>query len=138
LTLHGPESSEVTVTVTVWGVCHLQVYVSGVCKVTGPSPLWGSTGVRQKGGLHPEPPPPVVPDPESLTAQAAYTEVRLEPELFPGVGPPRTCYRVPYCEQESRTADCPGEEEPPAWEAPAAQISQRAPSPQGRGRLTHV
>ena len=26
----------------------------------------------------------------------------------------------------------PGEEEPPAWEAPAAQISQRAPSPQGR------
>ena len=25
--------------------------------------------------------------------------------------------------------------EPPAWEAPAAQISQRAPSQQGRGRL---
>ena len=33
-------------------------------------------------------------------------------------------------------AECPEEEEPPAWEAPAAQISQRAPSPQGRGRLT--
>ena len=34
-------------------------------------------------------------------------------------------------------AECPEEEEPPAWEAPAAQISQRAPSPQGRGRLTN-
>ena len=33
-------------------------------------------------------------------------------------------------------AECPEEEEPPAWEAPTAQISQRAPSPQGRGRLT--
>ena len=33
-------------------------------------------------------------------------------------------------------AECPEEAEPPAWEAPAAQISQRAPSPQGRGRLT--
>jgi hypothetical protein len=29
--------------------------------------------------------------------------------------------------------ECPGEEEPPAWEAPASQISRRAPSPQGRG-----
>ena len=26
--------------------------------------------------------------------------------------------------------------EPPAWEAPTDQISQRAPSPEGRGRLT--
>ena len=33
-------------------------------------------------------------------------------------------------------AECPEGVEPPAGEAPAAQISQRAPSPQGRGRLT--
>jgi hypothetical protein len=47
-------------------------------------------------------PPPVVPHPESLAAQAAYNEA-----LLPGAparivsrhwGPPRACYRVPYCE----------------------------------------
>jgi hypothetical protein len=36
----------------------------------------GAISVRPKGGLS-APPPPVVPHPESLTAQAAYTEVLL-------------------------------------------------------------
>jgi len=45
-------------------VCRLFIF-----KVTGPSPLRGYIGVRQKGG-YPDP-PPVVPHPESLAAQAA-------------------------------------------------------------------
>ncbi len=50
---------------------------SGVCvcwlfilKDTEPSPLQDSSSVRQQGGL--PGPPPVVPDPESIAAQAAY------------------------------------------------------------------
>jgi hypothetical protein len=41
-----------------------------IFKDTEPSTLQDSFGVRQKGGL---PGPPVVPDPESIAAQAAYT-----------------------------------------------------------------
>ena len=69
--------------------------------------------------------PPRGPLPESLAAQAAYTEALLYCE-----------YGDPSSPTGTAAAECPGEEEPPAWEAPAAQISQRAPSPQGRGRLT--
>ena len=47
-----------------------------IFKDTEPSPLQDSFGVRQKGGL-PGPPPPVVPHPESLAAQAAYSEALL-------------------------------------------------------------
>ena len=39
-----------------------------------PSPLQDSSGVRQKGDLLG--PPPVVPDPESIAAQAAYNEAQ--------------------------------------------------------------
>ena len=45
---------------------------------------------------------------------------------------------TPVIPAGTAAAECPEEEEPPAWEAPAAQIPQRAPSPQDRrgGRLT--
>ena len=59
-------------------------------KVTEPSPLQDSSGVRQKGGTpacakraYPDP-PPLVPHPESLAAQAAYAEA-----LLPGSAPAR-------------------------------------------------
>jgi hypothetical protein len=48
-----------------------------IFKVAEPSPLRDSFGVRQKGGL--PGPPLVVPDSESLAAQAAYAEA-----LVPG------------------------------------------------------
>ena len=41
-----------------------------ILKDTEPSPLQDSSSVRRKGGL--PGPPPVVPDPESIDAQAAY------------------------------------------------------------------
>ena len=37
---------------------------------------------------------------------------------------------TPVIPAGTAAAECPEEEEPPAWEAPTAQISQRAPSPQ--------
>ena len=43
-------------------------------KVTEPSPFQDSCSVRQKGGL--PGPPPVVPDPESIDAQASYRHGR--------------------------------------------------------------
>ena len=56
----------------------------------------------------------------------------LRPKLFPGIGVlpgPATESHVvkrgtPVALWTAAT-ECPGEEEPPAWEAPAAQISQR-------------
>ena len=70
-----------------------------------PSPLQDSFGVRQKGPtilLYPDP-PPLVPDPESIAAQAAYTEALLPMSAPAGIvsrhwGPPRACYRVSCCE----------------------------------------
>jgi hypothetical protein len=53
-----------------------------------PSPLQDSSGVRQKGGL--PGPPPVVPDPESIAAQAAYTEALL-PRSAPACHGQRVC-----------------------------------------------
>ena len=106
-----------------------------IFKVTEPSPLQDSFGVRQKK-TYPDP-PPGVPHPESIAAQAAYAEALLpgsdRPEMFPGIGVlpgPATESHVvnrgtPVAPLDSRTAaECPGEEESPAWEAPAAQISQ--------------
>ena len=46
-------------------VCWLFIF-----KDTEPSPLQDSFSVRQQGGL--PGPPPVVPDPESIDAQASY------------------------------------------------------------------
>ena len=43
--------------------------------------------------------------------------------------------RGPRSPTGTAAAECLGDEEQPAWEAPAAQISQRVPSPQGLGRL---
>jgi len=63
-----------------------------------------------------------------------YCPGRFRPELFPGTGVlsgPATESHVVNRGTRSPTgtaeAECPGEEEPPACEAPAAQISQRAP-----------
>ena len=58
-----------------------------IFKVTEPSPLQDSSSVRQKGGLLG--PPPVVPYPESIAAQAAYTEA-----LLPGSGSGPNCFQV--------------------------------------------
>jgi len=49
------------------------------------------TGLNRRApkGRPPGTPPPAVPHPESLAAQAAYTEALLpwlRPELFPGIG----------------------------------------------------
>jgi hypothetical protein len=70
-------------------------------------------------------PPPVVPHPKFLAAQAAYTEallpgsawIRIVPRLW---GPPRASHRFPYCEYGNPSspagtaaAECPWEEEPP-------------------------
>ena len=54
----------------------------------------------------------------------------------PGWNKQRTEIPRPSSPAGTAAAECPEGAEPPAWEAPAAQISQRAPSPQGRGRLT--
>ena len=59
------------------GVCWLFIF-----KDTEPSPLQDSFSVRQQGDL--PGPPPVVPDPESIDAQATYrgrhsTIARLSP-----------------------------------------------------------
>ena len=54
----------------------------------------------------------------------------------PGWNKQRTEIPRPSSPAGTAAAECPEEEEPPAWEAPTAQISQRASSPQGRGRLT--
>ena len=64
-------------------------------------PAQDSSGVRQKGDLLG--PPPVVPHPESIAAQAAYAEALLPGSAPARIvsrhwGPPRACYRVPYCE----------------------------------------
>jgi hypothetical protein len=121
-------------------------------------PLTGLIRRAPKG--RPTRTPPVAPHPESLAAQAAYTEALLPgsgsgPNCFqalgfspgPAIGSqivnigvlPRACHRVPDCEQGdpssptgTAAAECLGDEERPAlppllpWEAPAAQISQRA------------
>ena len=57
-------------------------------KDTEPSPLQDSFSVRQKGGL--PGPPSVVPDPESIAAQAAYTEALL-PRSAPACHGQRVC-----------------------------------------------
>ena len=56
----------------------------------------------------------------------------------PGSGLEQAKTEIPRPSSPAGTAaaECPEGVEPPAGEAPAAQISQRAPSPQGRGRLT--
>ena len=79
-------------------VCWLFIF-----KDTEPSPLQDSSSVRQQGGL--PGPPPVVPDPESIDAQAAYRGrhsniARLSPARIVSRhwGPPRACHRVPCCE----------------------------------------
>jgi hypothetical protein len=56
---------------TLQSECVLNVYFQG----HRAKPLTGLSGVRPKGGL--PPPPPVVPNPESLAAQLAYTEAML-------------------------------------------------------------
>ena len=62
------------------------------------------TGLNRRApkGRPPGTPPPAVPHPESLAAQAAYTEALLPSgsgtKCFPALGPPRASYRVPYCE----------------------------------------
>jgi len=48
---------------------------------------WGGGGKRSR------PPPPVVPDPESLVAQAAYTEA-LESGSSPGSGLGPNCFQT--------------------------------------------
>ena len=58
-----------------------------IFKVTEPSPLQDSFGVRQKGDLLG--PPPVVPHPESIAAQAAYTEA-----LLPGSASGPNCFQA--------------------------------------------
>jgi len=68
-----------------------------ILKVTEPSPLQDSFGVRQKGDLLG--PPPVVPHPESIAAEAAYAEALLPVSAPVRIvsrhwGPPRACYRV--------------------------------------------
>ena len=74
-----------------------------IFKDTEPSPLQDSSSVRQQGGL--PGPPPVVPHPESIDAQAAYrgrhsTIARLSPARIVSRhwGPPRASHRVPCCE----------------------------------------
>jgi hypothetical protein len=61
-------------------------------KVTEPSPLQDSFGVRQKGDLLRVGPPPVVPHPESIAAQAAYAEA-----LLPGSAPAQIVSRHCVC-----------------------------------------
>ena len=65
-------------------------------------------------------------------------ESRVVSPVPPGPGWTKQRTEIPRPSSPAGTAaaECPEEAEPPAWEAPAAQISQRAPSPQGRGRLT--
>ena len=84
-----------------------------ILKDTEPSPLQDSFGVRQKGDLL-GPPPPVVPHPESIAAQAAYTCVSRREER---AGPRKQLFfndpvntptkRVPYptqckCSEQQR------------------------------------
>jgi len=85
-------------------VCRVFIFKApGIRPLTGLTGIWpltGLTGVRQHGGL--PGPPPVVPHPESLAAQAAYTEALLPgsgsgPNCFQALGSPRACHRVPYC-----------------------------------------
>ena len=74
-----------------------------------------------RGAAYPDP-PPVVPHPESIAAQAAYAEALLPGSAPARIvsrhwGPPRACYRVPYCDKGdpsgTAAAECPEEEEPP-------------------------
>ena len=67
-----------------------------------PSPLQDSSGVSKRA-TYSDPPP----HPESIAAQAAYpyrnsaiAQVRRSPARMVSThwGPPRACYRVPYCE----------------------------------------
>ena len=64
-----------------------------ILKVTEPSPLQDSFGLRQKGDLPDlsQEPPPVVLHPESIAAQAAYAEA-----LLPGSAPARIVSRFSY------------------------------------------
>ena len=59
-----------------------------IFKVTEPSPLQDLLGVRQKGDL--PGPPLVVPEPESIAAQAAYADALLSgssgPNCFQALG----------------------------------------------------
>ena len=66
-------------------------------------------------------------------------QVGLGPNCFQALGSspgllqsPMLLIGGPSSPTGTAAAECPGEEEPPAWEAPAAQSFQRAPSPQGR------
>ena len=68
-------------------------------KVTEPSPLQDSSCAKR--AAYPEP-TAVVPLPESIAAQAAYAEALLPGSAPARIvsrhwGPPRACYRVPYC-----------------------------------------
>jgi hypothetical protein len=74
--------------------------------------------VRQKGGL--PGPPPVVPHPESLAAQAAYTEALLPrsgsgPNCFQALGPATGSHIVNKGTPVAPLGQpqCPGEEEEP-------------------------
>ena len=53
---------------------------------------------------------PAVPDPESIAAQAAYTEALLPGSAPARIvsrhwGPPRACYRVPFCHGRPSTLE---------------------------------
>ena len=71
---------------------------------------------RRRADVAPNPAPPLVPF------------------LFPGWKSKGQEIPHPSSPAGTAAAECPGEEEPPAWEGRAAQISQRAPSPKGCGQ----
>jgi hypothetical protein len=90
----------------------------------------------------------VIPHPESLAAQAAYDEALLPgsglgPNYFQALGSATGSHivnrgtTVAHNQSPGPTgtaaAECPRKKSQLAWEAPAAQIPQRAPSLQGRG-----
>jgi hypothetical protein len=84
-----------------------------IFKDTEPSPLQDSFGVRQKGDL-----PGLPPHPESIAAQAAYIEALLTRSAPARIvsrhwGPP---IGGPSSPTGTAAAECPGEQEPPAWE----------------------
>jgi hypothetical protein len=127
-------------------VCRVFIF-----KVTVPSPLRANSACAKRAA-YPDPPPvvsclgPRIPCcPLGLFRGfiARIAQVWLRPELFPGIkvlpGPATGSHIVnrgtPVASLGQPQLNVPEKKSHP-WEAPAAQISQRAPSPQGRGRLT--
>jgi len=66
--------------------CKLTITLSRPPIVTEPSPLRGSPACAKRAAY---PDPVMIPDPESLTAQAAYTEA-----LLPGSGSGPNCFQA--------------------------------------------